>query len=149
MNVDAANTRHHGRGFWVAAGIGAALSGWGVVLYLRATPDLHRRIGFAAWLVGLDLAHDALVAPFVVLIGLAVARLVPATIRAPVQAGAIASACVLLVAAAPLARTADGTRNPTIQPLDYRTATLTVLAVVWSACALWVLIRARRSVRRP
>ncbi|HEX5616735.1 MAG TPA: hypothetical protein VFZ83_16415 [Acidimicrobiia bacterium] len=135
----------HGVRFWIASGIGVVVIGWGVALYLGATPDLDRRVDFAVWLVGLDLAHDLLVAPIALAVGVAVARVVRGPLRAPVQAALIASGCVLLVAAAPLARTADGANNPTIQPLDYTTATLTVLAIVWTACALWAGARIRRA----
>lgn len=133
----------HGARFWFALGLGTVVIAWGVALYLDATPDLDRRVDFAVWLVGLDLAHDLLVAPVAIGVGVAVARVVRGPLRAPVQAGLVASGCVLLVAAAPLAHTADGARNPTIQPLDYTTATLTVLAIVWATCALWAIVRTR------
>ena len=124
-------------GFWAAAPAGAALMGWGAALYLDATPDAARRFDFTLWVVGLDVVHDAVVAPIVVALGVGVSRLVRGSWRAPVQVGLIMSGAVLLVAALPLRGTAAGTRNPTIQPLDYTTATLTVLAAVWAAAAAW------------
>lgn len=142
--TESAARSEHGARFWGALAIGSAVIAWGLALYLDATPDVDRRVDFAVWLVGLDLAHDLVLAPVAIAVGVAVARVVRGPLRAPLQAGLIASGCVLLVAAAPLARTADGTRNPTIQPLDYTTATLTVLAIVWTACALWALARLNR-----
>lgn len=142
--TDAVERSEHGTRFWIALTLGASVTAWGVALYLDATPDLDRRVDFAVWLVGLDLAHDLLVAPLAIVVGVAVARLVRGPLRAPLQAGLVASGCVLLVAAAPLAHTAEGARNPTIQPLDYTTATLTVLAIVWTTCALWAAVRVRR-----
>ena len=65
------------RAFWVGLGIGILTMGWGVRLYLQATPDLDRRLDLARWLVGLDLAHDLLLAPAVVGIGYLVSRAVP------------------------------------------------------------------------
>lgn len=132
-----------GRGFWAALVAGGVIMGWGAWLYLDATPDGARRFGFLRWLVGLDIAHDALLAPAVLLVGLACRRLVPPVWRAPVQGALIASGSVLIVAASPLRQTAEPTGNPTIQPLDYTTATLTVLAAVWGGALLWGLWRVR------
>ncbi len=129
------------RTWWIAVGIGGAIMTWGVWFYLDATSDWARRLDFAKWLIGLALAHDLLFAPIVVTIGWLVTRTVPGSMRAPVQAGLIASGCVLLVALPPLRETANASRNPTIQPLEYSTATLTVLAVVWTVVGAWTVIR--------
>jgi len=134
----------HGVRFWVALAAGGALMAWGVALFLDATPDTGRRLNFTAWLVGLDLVHDAVVAPVAVLAGAALTRLVHGAWRAPLQAALFAGAVVLIVAGPPLARTADVARNPTIQPLDYTTATLTVLAVVWACAGGWGIVRSKR-----
>jgi hypothetical protein len=133
----------HGPTFWVGVVVGLALLSWGVYLFLDATPEADRRLGFAATLVGADLAHDLLVAPAVCLVGLLVARLAPDWMRGPLQAALIASASVLVVAWLPLWVTAEAVGNPSIQPLDYRTATLTVLGVVWAAALTWALMRRR------
>ena len=133
----------HGPAFWIGLGAGGLLMAWGAWLYLDATPDFSRRFDFTRWLVGLDIAHDAVLAPAVVLAGLACRRWVPPVWRAPVQAGLIATGSLLIVALHPLRGTAEGTGNPTIQPLDYTTATLTVLAAVWAGAGLWGLIRFR------
>jgi hypothetical protein len=51
---------------------------------------------------------------------------------------------VVLIAWLPWAGTADGVGNPTIQPLDYTTATLSVLAFVWLAAGAWAASRRLR-----
>jgi hypothetical protein len=132
-----------GRGFWACVVVGSAIMAWGVFLFLQDTPQWDRRLNFVAHLVGLDLAHDLLVAPIACLVGLVVARAAPCWLRAPVQAGLFASACVLAVAWLPLQGTASPVGNPSIQPLDYTSATATVLGVVWIAALAWAAIRWR------
>lgn len=133
----------HGIRFWVGLVVGSALMAWGVLLFFDATPRGSLRVSFVAYLVGADLAHDALVAPAICLVGAAVARLAPCWLRAPLQAALIASASLLAVAWLPLWGTADAVGNPSIQPLDYTTATLTVLGVVWLTAFAWALVRWR------
>lgn len=133
----------HGRAFWIGLAIGTEVMMWGGWLYLDATPDGRRRVSFVSWIVGLDLAHDLLVAPVVVGLGLAVGRLVPARMRAVVQAGLIASGFVLVVGLLPLVGTYPGD-NPTIQPIAYVPAILIVLALIWAAVGLAAVVRHRR-----
>jgi hypothetical protein len=133
--------------FWVGLGLGVLVMGWGVRLYLEATPDLERRLDLAKWIVGIDLAHDLLLAPAVVGIGCLVSRAVPARSRSAVQAALIASGTVLLVGLLPLMGTA-GTANPTIQPIRYPPAVAAVIAVIWVGAAVAVLITTRPAGER-
>ena len=135
------------RTFWVGLGIGLLMMAWGVRLYLEATPDLDRRLDLVKWIVGVDLAHDLLLAPVVVGVGFVVSRAVPVAARAAVQAALIATAMVLLVGLLPLMGTA-GTKNPTIQPIRYGPAIATVIAVIWVAAAIGVLASARKGRER-
>lgn len=132
------------RSFWIGLGAGLVVMGWGVRLYLEATPDLDRRLDLAKWLVGLDLAHDLLLAPAVVGVGALVSRLVPPAARAAVQAALITTGVVLLVGLLPLLDTA-GDKNPTIQPIEYLPALGVVIALIWLGTALAVLWRRWRS----
>ena len=75
--------------------------------------------------------------------------------RAPVRAGLFASAVVILVGWAALRGYGRDhvPDNPTVDPLDYGSAVLTVLAVIWGAVAVWAAMawfrsraRARRTV---
>jgi len=136
----------HGRSFWIGLAIGSALMLWGAWLYLDATPDAERRASLVRWIVGLDLAHDLLLAPVVVLVGLGVARAVPSRVRAVVQACLIASTFVVLVGLPPLLGTYSGD-NATIQPIAYGPAVLVVLCLIWGVGALSVVVNRRRQRR--
>jgi hypothetical protein len=107
----------------------------------------------ARWLVGSDIAHDFVIAPVVGLVGAAITRLLPRWCRAPILAGLIASGVLLIVVFPALRGYGRDTvpDNPSVDPLDYTTATLTALAVVWALAAAWLAIRIarRRGVRDP
>lgn len=132
------------RTFWLGLLPGVALMGWGVRLYLDATPDLARRLDLAGWLVGADLVHDLLVAPVVVAVGVLVTRYVRARWLGPVQAALIASGSVVLVGLLPLLDTAAVANNATIQPLDYAPSIAAVVVAIWLAAGLAGFLRRRR-----
>jgi len=127
-----------GAGFWVGALIGGGIMAFGVMGLLEAAPATRpAEVGLA--LLGLDLLHDAVIAPLVCVAGIVLARLLPPALRPPVRAGLFASALVILVGWAPLRgygrdQVPD---NLTVDPLDYGTAVITVLGVVWVATAIW------------
>lgn len=125
-------TSRHGPLFFIGLAVGWAIIAFGVwgLLGDQATD---RVVNWAVYLVGLNLLHDVVVVPGALLIGVVLTRWLPGEWRAPAQAGLFASAAVLLLAAAPLAETAEPVGNPTIQPLDYGTATLTALGISWAA----------------
>ena len=100
----------------------------------------------ARWVIGADLLHDFVVAPITAGIGWCVNRAVPRLWRAPIQAGLVATGVVALLGW-------PGWRgygrhlvpdNPSVQPLDYTTAILTVLAVIWGIVAIWLIARLTR-----
>ncbi len=96
--------------------------------------------GWALFLVKPNLAHDFLLVPMVLSIGVVVARVVPARIRAPIQAGLICSGIVALFAYPFVRRYGASTSNPTILPQDHTRGLLIVSAGVWSvtlALVVW------------
>jgi hypothetical protein len=132
----------YGRAYWVALAIGAgvmAYGGIGLVGDIGVGPSGD----VAVWLVGADVGHDFVLAPLACFIGAAVARALPRLCRAPVQAALLTSGVLLLVVFPALRgfgrdQVPD---NPSVQPLDYTTATLTALAVVWAGAAVWLTVR--------
>jgi hypothetical protein len=142
------STPPYTRTYWVALVIGAAVMAYGAVGLLGDT-GLGASVDVGVWLVGADVAHDFVLAPLACLIGAAAARLLPRWCRAPVQAALLTSG-VLLIVVFPALRGYGRDQvpdNPSVQPLDYTTATLTALAVVWAAAAAWLLIRLASSGR--
>jgi hypothetical protein len=136
------------RTYWVALVIGSAVMAYGAAGLLGDT-GLGASVDVGVWLVGADVAHDFVLAPLACLIGAAAARLLPRWCRAPMQAALLTSG-VLLIVVFPALRGYGRDQvpdNPSVQPLDYTTATLIALAVVWAAAAAWLLIRLASSGR--
>jgi len=132
------------RSFWFGLVPGLALMAWGIRLYLDATPDLARRIDLAGWLVGLDLAHDLLLAPLILGLGTLVTRVTPTRLRAPVQAALIATGTVVAVGLLPLLDSAEMTGNPTIQSIDYLPSIAAVVAAIWLSAGIVAVVRRLR-----
>jgi hypothetical protein len=146
-------TPGYSRAFWIALPVGIAVMVFGVV-GLVGDAGLSGGGDVARWLLGADLAHDFVLAPLACLIGAAFARVLPRRARAPVNAALITSG-VLLIVVSPALRGFGRDQvpdNETVQPLDYTTATLTALAVVWALAAVWLVVRlatSDRGTRRP
>lgn len=99
------------------------------------------------WLAGGVLVHDLVLVPATVLVGLVLARFVPAPHRAVVQGALIVSASVALMCL-PLWLGYGGTPgNPTTNPLPYRRNLVLVLGAVWAAAFTIMILRAVRQGR--
>jgi hypothetical protein len=143
-----------GRAAAVGLVVGYAVMLFGAVGLLRAF-SLQRTGQVAIWVIGADLLHDFLVAPVVCLVGIGLGRVVPSSWRWPVRAGVTGTAVVLVVAYPALRgfgrTTAPG--NGTVLPLDYASATLTVVAVIWVLAVGWgianLIVERRRRPAQP
>jgi hypothetical protein len=138
----------YGRAFWIALPIGAALMAFGT-FGLVGDSGVGAGAEIGGWLVGADVAHDFVRAPLACVVGAAVARALPRWCRAPVQAALLTSG-VLLIVVFPALRGFGRDQipdNPSVQPLDYTTATLTALAVVWAVAGVWLVVWLATSVR--
>lgn len=145
MTRSTASTTRRGVGFWFAV-----LLGWLVIVIatkdyiaVHGTADAIR---VATWVVGGNVVHDALLVPIVLLIGAVLTRFVGEPWRTPLRAGLIASACVILVAIPVVGGYGRKAANPSLLPLDYDTAVLTALGIVWALAAAWLALRV---IRRP
>ncbi len=141
-----------GRGFWVALVVGTAIMAFGVRGAVMNAAGSHP-VAMLIGIVGGDLLHDFLVVPVVLLVGAVVARIVPEPWRSPARAGLFLSALLVAIAWPALrgygrARVPD---NHSVQPLDYASAVLIVLAIVWIGVACWscLRLRNRRETRAP
>ena len=143
----------YGSSFWIALPIGAAVMVFGAI-GLIGDLGVGGGVEVGGWLVGADVAHDFVLAPLACLVGAAVARALPRWCRAPTQAALVTSGVLLIVVFPALRGYGRATvpDNPSIQPLDYTTSTLTALAVVWAAAGVWSVVRiatSDRGTRRP
>jgi hypothetical protein len=132
----------YGRAYWIALVLGAVVMAYGAI-GLVADTGVSASVDVGAWLIGADVGHDFVLAPLACLIGTVVARALPRWCRAPVQ-GALLTTGVLLIVVFPALRGYGRDHvpdNPSVQPLDYTTATLTALAVVWAGAAVWAAVR--------
>jgi hypothetical protein len=146
VNVESVGSSRHGGGFWVALVLGFGVMG---VAIGGALGDLTTESfgSWGKWIIGADLVNDFLILPLVAGIGVGLTKVPLGRWRAPVQAGLFASAIVLIVGY-PGIRELSASSNPTIQPLNYTTATPTVLGAVWAVVLAWAVLRHRRAVVR-
>lgn len=133
-----------GRRLLHALGAAAVLyGGWGLLGAAERTQPLSA----ALWFGGGVLAHDAVLAPAVLLVAAAVARWVPAGARAVVQGALLVSGAVTLVALPLVAGRGGAAGNPSANPLPYARNLALVLAAVWATAVLLVAVRAWRAAR--
>jgi hypothetical protein len=147
--VNVVRTSRRRTGFWIACVVGWCVIGYGIVGLVGAKGGAREAWEVAAWVAGGHVVHDLVVLPLTVLVGFGVARLVGPPWRGPVRAGLMASAVIVAVAYPALRGFGRKPGNPSVLPLDYATATLTVLGVAWAIVALWVSTRVwrRRATR--
>jgi hypothetical protein len=129
----------HGIAFWVALPIGIVIASVGVRSYLARYHDGVRRLALAKWIVGVDVVHDAVLVPLVIVTGLVLRRIVPRSLLRPMQFGFAATGVIALLAWRPLMHSGAGKRNPSVQPLDYPLATLTAIGAVWFVAFAWAV----------
>jgi len=129
--------------FWGSAAVGWALILWGVrgALHHRIDTRPGQLVGF---LLGGALAHDLVLAPVVLLIGVVVARSVPGRWRAPVQTTLFVSGTLTLFTYPELRGYGHILRNPTSLPHDYAVNLALVLAAVVVGTAAAALVSASR-----
>ena len=145
MNPD--SHRDRGPRFWVTAAAGWALILWGVRGALLHRVETHPP-ELVRYLLGGALVHDLVVAPLVLLIGLGLARAVPARWRSYVQVGAVITACLALFSY-PLVRGFGHVhRNPTSLPYNYAANLAIVLGVVWLTIAVVAVVATAKARRR-
>jgi hypothetical protein len=141
-------TGHRGSAFWAGTVAGWALIAWGVRGIAAHRIDTRPGELLRFFAAGLA-AHDLILAPIVLALGLVVARTVPASWRSPVQAALLITGAVSLYAY-PLVR-GFGHRlgNPTSLPRHYGAGLGVVVAVVWLGVLAGHLAFHRASRKNP
>jgi hypothetical protein len=132
----------------IVGAIGLAFVGIGVRGIVTHSDDTHPR-SWIVWVVAAALAHDLILAPAIAVVGVLVARLVPRRARAAVQIGLLVSGCVLVVGLTAVL-TPGGRHyadNSSLLPLPYGRNLVIVLAIVWTATAVAIVVAFRRRAR--
>ncbi len=131
-----------GLGFWISAAVGWAVIAYGVRGIFQHSLET-RPSQLARFVVGGALLHDLVVAPLVILAGVAVARAVPGRARGVVQAALVVTGIVALFSY-PLVRAYGlAANNPTSLPHNYARNLMIVLGLVWAVAATLALLRVR------
>jgi hypothetical protein len=106
------------------------------------TGDSFHPVGNVAFLAAVLVAHDGLVLPAAIVLGLALTRRLPRPVRGPVTAGLYASLVVTLVALPFVLGYGRSTDNPSALPRNYPAGWLWLLLAIWAAVAMAVGRRA-------
>ena len=133
----------------IVGAIGIGFVGIGVRGILTHSHDTHPR-SWITWVIAAALAHDLILAPAIAVVGVLVGRLVPRRARAAVQIGLLVSGCVLVVGLTAVL-TPGGRHysdNSSLLPLAYGRNLVIVLAIVWTAIAVAIVVAFRRRGHR-
>lgn len=115
---------------------------WGELFGADTNP-----LRWAELLVVAALAHDLVLAPVVLALGVVTRRLVPTRVRSAVQGAWLVSAVLLLVAIPGLGRFGAKADNPSVLPRDYPTGLAVGVGTVVLVATLGVVLRQVRQRR--
>ncbi len=135
-----------GPAWWIGLIIGGGVFTFGLI-GLMTNSSQTRPGNMVKYVVGGLIAHDALVAPAVVIVAFLLTRLLPAAIRGGIQA-TLAVCATLVVMSIPVLR-GDGRdpNEPSLLPYDYPRNLAIVLAIILVGGIALTLARAARQRR--
>ena len=136
-----------GLGFWIGLALGTPVMVYGAYELVQQM-GWPRAFDVANWLGGGLLLHDLVLVPIVLALVWAIGRIAPGLVRTPLRVGVLGSALIVAVAWPALRGYGDRPDNATVHPLDYGSAVLTALAILWGAVAMWSVVGVLRD-RRP
>ncbi len=120
--------------------LGVAVAAYGGWLLLQE--DLSDLVDTAVWLAGGVVLHDFVLVPLTLLLGLALVRLLPANLRAPVVGGLVVLGTVTLMAVPVLGGWGANADNPTILDRNYPVGWLVVAGVTMLVVVVTIVLRA-------
>jgi hypothetical protein len=103
-------------------------------------------LSLGAWIVGLALVHDLLVAPAISAAAVVLVPRLPRRDRAVVLGAVVVSAVLVLLSLPPLL--GDPAGNDTILVRNYPAGLAAAIIVTWSLAAIWVVAARARARRR-
>ncbi|MBX3313714.1 MAG: hypothetical protein KF906_05275 [Actinobacteria bacterium] len=128
--------------FWISAVVGAAVVAYALrELWSVSSPV--SRASLARFLIGGGLVHDALWAPLVAVVLVVTAQLLPVRSRLPVRVGLAFTALVLIVSWAQVRGYGVRANNPSLLPRDYGLVVAVLLAAIWAAVAVALVVAQR------
>jgi len=129
------------------AGLGALAGAYGVFLLLsRQEPA--QVVNAAVWLASAVVLHDLVLAPVVLGLVAAGARVTPAAARVPVAAALVVLGAATLLAVPVLGRFGARSDNPTLLDRDYTAGWFALAGLVLLATVVSTLVRSRRQQGR-
>jgi hypothetical protein len=147
VKTDVVDQETPGRGIWIGLALGAPVMAYGSFELVQQA-GWPRAFGVTRWIAGGILLHDLVLVPLVLALVWAVGRWTPAAVHTPLRAAVLGTGLIVAVGWPGLRGYGNRSDNPTIHPLDYSTAVLTALAVLWVAMASWAAWRLLRSRAR-
>ena len=118
--------------------LGVAVAAYGAWLLLQE--DSADLVDTAVWLAGGVVLHDFVLVPLTLLLGVALVRLLPANLRAPVVGGLVVLGTVTLMAVPVLGGWGANADNPTILDRNYTAGWLVVAGVTILAVVLTIML---------
>ncbi len=149
MNVTDDRTQPEpGRAFWIGLAVGVPVMTYGAVGLVHQA-GWPRAFAAGRWLAGGLALHDLVLVSLVIALVWVIGRGTPRWLRTPLQSAVLGGVLVLALAWPGLRGYGNRPDNPTVHPLRYGSALLTVLAVVWVLAAVWSCWRFARRHQRP
>jgi hypothetical protein len=131
--------------FWTTAAVGVVIVAAAVVHLIDVTPR-HALGNVGVFVLGAGVAHDAVWAPCLVLVGVATAVL-PKWAKGPIRVGLVLTATAVLVTWPETRGYGAKARNPSVLPLDYTRNLVIVLVALWAGVLAVLVLRAVRARR--
>ena len=125
--------------------VGAIVMTYAVI---GALTDADVKAGALVFLIGVLVAHDGLLLPLTIVVGVLVGRFAPRRLRTLVRVALVISLAVTIVAFPLVLGRGRAADNPSLLPLHYGRGLVEVYVVVWAAVAIAALVQALRARRR-
>jgi len=130
--------------------IGAGVLGMTYAV-IGALTDPDVKGGALLFLIGVLIAHDAILLPLVIGVGALIGRFVPLRRHALIRAALLITLAVTIVAVPLVLGRGRAADNPSLLPLNYGRGLLEIYGLIWVSTALAAAVRARkeRPARAP